>query len=117
MTSLKKVTFSFPDYVIISNQIYITQRMLHQQAFFSVVNMEEPQDEQTDGPSRSVTYDELEMAAFHNNQEFVQDWLNSNDQQICQWRGSLLSRAAYHHSVDVVKCITCNLSCGLSCNG
>ena len=64
--------------------------------------MDEPQDEQIDG----VSYEELEMAAFHNNQGFVQDWLKySKDQQNCQWRGSLLSRAAYHHSVDVVKCI------------
>ena len=68
--------------------------------------MEEPQDEQTDGPS--VSYEVLEMAAFHNNQALVQDWLeHSKDSgQNCQWRGSLLSRAAYHHSVDVVKCIT-----------
>ena len=79
--------------------------------------MEEPQDEHTDGSSRSVTYDELEMAAFHNNQAFVQDWLNSNDQQICPWQGRLLSRAAYHHSVDVVKCIITCKSFGLDCKG
>ena len=54
-----------------------------------------------------VSYEVLEMAAFHNNQALVLDWLENRpkDQQDSQWRGSLLSRAAYYHSVDVVRCI------------
>ena len=53
-----------------------------------------------------VSYKVLEMAVFHNNQALVLDWLeNCKDQQDYQWRGSLLSRAAYYHSVDVVRCI------------
>ena len=60
--------------------------------------------EQTDG--LAVSYEVLEMAAFHNNQALVLDWLeNSKDQRDNQWRGSLLSRAVYYHSVDVVKCL------------
>ena len=53
-----------------------------------------------------VSHKVLEMAAFHNNQALVLDWLeNCKDQEEYQWRGSLLSRAAYYHSVDVVRCI------------
>ena len=65
---------------------------------------DENDNEQNGGPA--VSYEVLEMAAFHNNQALVLDWLeNSKDQQDYQWRGSLLSRAAYYHSVDVVRCI------------
>ena len=54
----------------------------------------------------AVSYEVLEMAVFHNNQALVLDWLeNCKNQQEYQWRGSLLSRAAYYHSVDVVRCI------------
>ena len=54
----------------------------------------------------AVSYEVLEMAVFHNNQALVLDWLeNCKDQQEYQWRRSLLSRAAYYHSVDVVRCI------------
>ena len=66
--------------------------------------MDEDDSEQNNGPG--VNYEVLEMAAFHNNQALVLDWLeNRIDQQDSQWRGSLLSRAAYYHSVDVVRCI------------
>ena len=66
--------------------------------------MDEDDSEQNSGPG--VNYEVLEMAAFHNNQALVLDWLeNRKDQQDSQWRGSLLSRAAYYHSVDVVRCI------------
>ena len=58
------------------------------------------------GSPAAVGYEVLEMAAFHNNQALVLDWLEScKDQQDYQRRGSLLNRAAYYHSVDVVKCI------------
>ena len=51
-------------------------------------------------------YKVLEMAVSHNNQALVLDWLeNRKDQQDYQWRGNLLSQAAYCHSVDVVRCI------------
>ena len=67
---------------------------------------DEDDNEQTAVVSPAVSYEVLEMAAFHNNQALVLDWLeNCKDQQDYQWRGSLLSRAAYYHSVDVVKCI------------
>ena len=66
--------------------------------------MDEDDNERNNGPG--VNYEVLEMAAFHNNQALVLDWLeNRKDQQDSQWRGSLLSRAAYYHSVDVVRCI------------
>lgn len=65
---------------------------------------DEDDNEQNDGPA--VSYEELETAAFYNNQDLILDWLeNSKDQQHPQWRGSLLRRAAYYHSVDVVRCI------------
>ena len=57
--------------------------------------------DQNDG----INYKDLEMAAFHNNQDLVRDWLENDEQEDNPWRGSLLSRAAYHHSVDVVKSI------------
>ena len=57
--------------------------------------------DQSDG----YNYKELEMAAFHNNHGLVQDWLENDEQDDNPWRGNLLNRAAYHHSVDVVKCI------------
>ena len=55
----------------------------------------------------SINYGDLETAAFNNTQGFVREWwLNSGkDQQNYGWLGSLLSQAAYHHSVDVVRCI------------
>lgn len=67
--------------------------------------MDEDDNGRNDGPA--VSYEILEMAAFHNNQDLVLDWLeNSKGQQDRnRWRCSLLSRAAYNHSVDVVKCI------------
>jgi len=53
----------------------------------------------------------LEKATFHNNYEFVSEWLRrlnceEKDEEIRRKRcGSLLMRASYCHSVDVVKCI------------
>lgn len=55
----------------------------------------------------AFTYDDLKAATFHNNQAFVSDWLincaaeEDNKDVNQKWMGSLLSLAAYHHSVDV----------------
>ena len=64
-------------------------------------------------PAISYEYRDLEMAAFHNNQELVRDWLENckEQQEYSKWRGNLLSRAAYYHSVDVVKCIVSYGNC------
>jgi len=54
---------------------------------------------------------DLETATFHNNYEFVSQWLKrfnseEKDEDIRRKRcGSLLRRASYCHSVDVVRCI------------
>ena len=62
--------------------------------------------EQNSAAAGSIDYEVLEMAAFHNNQTLLLDWLEScKGQQDYGWRGNLLSRAAYYHSVDVVRCI------------
>jgi len=63
-------------------------------------------DEQNDDSTSN--YKILETAAFYNNQMLVLDWLkNSKDQgEYKSWRESLLRKAAYWHSVDVVRCIT-----------
>lgn len=76
------------------NSLYRTCRMM-------AVN--EGQHEQENG--LAISYEDLETAAFSNNQEFIQDWLRSQQDDQLQWRGRLLSRAAYHHSVDAVRCI------------
>ena len=61
----------------------------------------------------TITYQDLETAAFHNNKEFILQWLQNLDNQrnknFQKWLGDLLRRAAYLHSVDVVECI---MSCG-----
>ena len=57
----------------------------------------------------SITYQDLETAAFHNNKEFVQHWLQNSDnvrnRNFQRWLGDLLRRAAYLHSYDVVGCL------------
>ena len=53
----------------------------------------------------------LETAALYNNLGFVSDWLMSftkeeTDKEVyAKRRGSVLRRACYYHSVDVVNCI------------
>ena len=75
---------------------------------------DEDDNEQTVVSPTDVSYEILEMAAFHNNQALVLDWLeNCKSKQDFQWQQSLLSRAVYYHSVDVVRCI---VSFG-NCNG
>ena len=49
-------------------------------------------------------YEDLEIAALRNNKKLVEEWLASGDVKD-GWQGSLLRQAAYHCSVDVVKCI------------
>jgi len=74
-------------------------------------------DESQEGDDM-ISYQDLETAAFHNNTEFVQEWLQNSvhakNKNFRQWRGELLRRAAYLHSVDVVECI---VSYGGSCTG
>lgn len=56
----------------------------------------------------AFAYEDLKAAAFHNNQSFVLEWLQTcpdDDDNKQKWMGGLLSQAAYHHSVDVVNCI------------
>lgn len=57
----------------------------------------------------TITYRDLETAAFHNNKDFIQQWLQNPDNQrnrnFQKWLGILLRRAAYLHSFDVVECI------------
>lgn len=61
-----------------------------------------------DGDTR-ITYGDLETAAFLNNKEFIQHWLQNSDYRkdlnFQKWVSELLRRAAYFHSVDVVECI------------
>ena len=67
---------------------------------------DEDNNEQSIVSPADISYKDLEMAAFHNNEALVQDWLkNCKDQQDYQCQGNLLSQAAYYHSVDVVRCI------------
>jgi len=69
-------------------------------------------------PGNSEVNDEdLEAATFHNNHIFVSEWLkrftrDEKNKEIRRKRcGSLLRRASYCHSVDVVKCILPPGSC------
>ena len=66
----------------------------------------------TNGPVNDESrYRCLETATFQNNYKFVSEWLRrlnseEKDEEIRRKRcGSLLLRASYCHSVDVVKCI------------
>ena len=66
-------------------------------------------DENQTAEDDTITYQDLETAAFHNNKEFVRQWLQNPDNQrnknFQKWLGILLRRAAYLHSFDVVECI------------
>lgn len=70
---------------------------------------DEDDNEQKFVSSTDVSYEILVMAAFHNNMALVLDWLEN--EQYDQWKGSLLSRASYYHSVDVVRCIVSYENC------
>lgn len=63
-------------------------------------------ENQTDGDT--ITYQDLETAAFHNNAGFILHWLQNSDLEkrtTYKWLSDLLRRAAYFHSVDVVASI------------
>lgn len=66
----------------------------------------------------TITYQDLETAAFHNNKEFIEHWLENveykRNKNFQKWSSDLLRRAAYLHSVDVVECI---VSYGGHCAG
>ena len=62
-----------------------------------------------------ISYEDLETATFHNNRDFVQQWLQNSDHakgtDFLKWQGNLLRRAAYFHSADVVECILSHGAC------
>ena len=66
----------------------------------------------------TITYQDLETAAFHNNKDFIVHWLQNSEykrnKNFQKWLSDLLRRAAYLHSVDVVECI---VSDGGHCTG
>ena len=73
--------------------------------------MSDPNNENETAVGDAIVDTDLETATFHNSSEFVADWLKcftkeETDKQIyAERRGTVLRRACYFHSVDVVKCI------------
>jgi len=65
----------------------------------------------------SIKERDIESATVHNNYKFVSKWLKfltlvERDEEVYRKRcGSLLRRASFFHSVDVVKCIVSFGSC------